>query len=590
MSKLIVACHRHAPDIEEAARRARRCLAEITPDPFRADARIETRTAAAGAGHQVQAVLNLPASSLRSGMSLCQGRILGSRAGWAEPGAPLPDGSYALIRDDARHLEAATDPTAGRSLWVYFDEELFVVSNSQRAATIYAGRFEFDPEVAPWILATGALGLGQSYSRLLRPLPPASRAVLDKAEWRLRWTEGADPFAPRPDLVAAPAGERRAALDTALRETMADFSPEEAPRMTLSLSGGADSRAIAALLPRGTRWRSASGGPAGAERLADTDAGVAAQVAAALGFEHRFLPVFAAPEPIETVITRFVLASEGRVDHLEGYLDGLAHHHALARDGTEALIRGDTGLGGPVFHPADSELAARATIGLLTCRDLACLAPRADAFGLAGQSLPETLARAPGESLVTWRDRLYPRFRGTVVLSALTETKAYGLEMVNPLRSRRILEVSAALSDAERLDKALFRAVMRDIAPRLFAPDPPFARHHGGPVMVSVLRRPAARRLLEASLGSEVAREAFGAPLLDWLGDRVSPAEVIRARARRAFTRLTGMRSDPAGADALDAHPLRLAFRVHMARVMIERLRADAALLAPARAPAPAAA
>ena len=57
MSKLIVAFHRHAPDIAEAERRARRCLSEITPDIFRAGARIETRietrTEAAGAGHQV---------------------------------------------------------------------------------------------------------------------------------------------------------------------------------------------------------------------------------------------------------------------------------------------------------------------------------------------------------------------------------------------------------------------------------------------------------------------------------------------------------------------------------------------------------
>ena len=108
--------------------------------------------------------------------------------------------------------------------------------------------------------------------------------------------------------------------------------------------------------------------------------------------------------------------------------------------------------------------------------------------------------------------------------------------------------------------------------------------------MVSVLRRPGARRLIEASLDSEVARKVFGAPLLDWIGDRVSPAEELRSRARRAFTRLTGMRPtrpDPTGLDpTLDVHPLRLAFRVHMTRVMIEQLTADAALLAPACAPA----
>ena len=123
MSKLNVAFHRHAPDIAEAERRARRCLSEITPDIFRAGARIETRietrTEAAGAGHQVQAVLNLPDSSLRSGMSLCQGRILGSRAGWAEPGgaAARAFGRTAEFRRAEGEGPRDTHLVAGIRIW-----------------------------------------------------------------------------------------------------------------------------------------------------------------------------------------------------------------------------------------------------------------------------------------------------------------------------------------------------------------------------------------------------------------------------------------------------------------------------------------
>ena len=70
--------------------------------------------------------------------------------------------------------------------------------------------------------------------------------------------------------------------------------------------------------------------------------------------------------------------------------------------------------------------------------------------------------------------------------------------------------------------------------------------------------------------------------LLDWLRGRLAPGQEVRARAYRALNRLTG-----AGlAAGPTVHPLRLAFRVHMARVMVERLRADATLLAPARAAA----
>ena len=417
------------------------------------------------------------------------------------PGSGVPDGSYAILREDSGCFEAVTDPAGGRSLWYYFDDEVFVVSNSQRAITLYIGRFEFEPAVVPWLLATGALGLGMSYSRHLRVLPPASSLLLDKAAWTLRADRGRDPFrrGPPPPRGASPA--LRAALD----DTLASFGPEDARHAIVSLSGGADSRAIAALLMRarpGPRWRSLTGGPAEASRMPNTDVFIAAQVAARLGTDHRFIATRDSPEPIETIIDRFVLASEGRVDHLEGYLDGLAHFRAFAAEGIEVIIRGDTCFGGPRWEPADSALAMRRTISLLLCGEIANLQPRLEAFGLGGQAIPEPLARRDGESLLAWRDRLYLRFRATTVLSALTETKAAFVDVVNPLLSRRSLDVACALPDAMRFDKALFREVIRD-----FVPDLPFARRHGGATMVEVLRRPAARRLLAASLATATARQ-----------------------------------------------------------------------------------
>lgn len=242
MSKILVALHRATPDVAHEAGRMRRILEEIAPDIARGRARygFDYR------GHHLQGTLNLPASTLRSGMSLCQGKIYGSADGWAEPGTPAPDGSYALIRENARFLEALSDPAASRSLWYHFDTEMFVVSNSQRAITLYTGRFALDPEAAPWLLATGALGPGLSYNRHLRMLPPASRVLLDKTDWTLLLTEGEigfEPVARSPEAAAA-------ALREAIEATMASFRPEEAARMSLALSGGADSRTIGALLQR----------------------------------------------------------------------------------------------------------------------------------------------------------------------------------------------------------------------------------------------------------------------------------------------------------------------------------------------------
>ena len=377
MSKIISALHRNAAGAARAEQKLARILEAITPDILTDLARPLVRRD----GNHVQGCLNFPDHFPRRGLSLCQGKLYDDArtttgtTPWWVPGSGVPDGSYAILREDSGCFEAVTDPVGGRSLWYYFDDEVFVVSNSQRAITLYIGRFEFEPAVVPWLMATGALGLGMSYSRHLRALPPASSLLLDKAAWTLALTEGEIRFAadPRP-----PEAHRRA-LRAALDDTLASFGPEDARHAIVSLSGGADSRAIAALLMRarpGPRWRSLTGGPVEASRMPNTDVFIAEQVAARLGTDHRFIATRDSPEPIETIIDRFVLASEGRVDHLEGYLDGLAHFRAFAAEGIEVIIRGDTCFGGPRWEPADSALAMRRTISLLLCREIADLQSR----------------------------------------------------------------------------------------------------------------------------------------------------------------------------------------------------------------------
>jgi hypothetical protein len=578
MSKLVVALHRVQPDLADAARRMRRTLEEITPDIARDRARLAIEHGGPGPGPTIViGTLNLPAATLRAGMSLCQGRIYGPADDWNVPGAPFPDGSYALVRDDARFLEAVSDPAGSRSLWYYLDDALFVASNSQRAVTLYAGRFELEPEVVPWLLASGTLGPGLSYNRHLAALPPASSVTLDKAAWTPRLRTGEIRFAP----ASRPREAERAALAGALEATLAAFGPEDAPRSFLALSGGADSRAIGAVLARlrpGVRWRSFTGGPAEAQAVPGTDAYVAARVAERLGTEHRFIANRVSLEPIETVIERFVLASEGRIDHLGGYLDGLEQFRALAADGAETIIRGDTCFGGPVFEPADSERAMRRTISLLFCGEIASLRPHL-AGRLSGHALPAAFARHPGESLLTWRDRLYLLFRAPCVLSALTETKSAFVEVANPLLSRQALAVACGLPDALRLDKALFREVVEEAVPDL-----PFAREIGGRTMADVLRQPEVRRLLSASLAEPSARLAFGARFTDWVRGEIALRGHARARAGRTISRLSnwpiGRRAAAEEGGGVEVHPLRLAFRMHMARVMIDRLSADAALFA----------
>ena len=159
------------------------------------------------------------------------------------------------------------------------------------------------------------------------------------------------------------------------------------------------------------------------------------------------------------------------------------------------------------------------------------------------------------------------------MLSALTETKSAFLEVANPLLSRRSIEAAGSLPDALRLDKPLFRELVDDLVPDL-----PFAREVGGISMGNVLRQPKVRRLLAASLATTTARDAFGERLVGWVRSEIGLARQAGARAFQLVARLAGRAEAAANTGEPVAVPLRLAFRIHMARVMIEQLTADAAL------------
>ena len=189
MSKFISAYHRHTFEPEPVQHRVEAILRELAPAHS-----LDQRCAVHRAGQHIQGTLNLSNHLPRRGLALCQGKLYEPVADWWKPGSGTPDGSYAILREDEDVLEAVSDPAGSRMLWYYFDDDQFVVSNSERAITLYTGRFDFEPAVVPWVVSTGTRGPGQSYNRHLRLLPPAGTARLDKAAWTLDCKRTADPL------------------------------------------------------------------------------------------------------------------------------------------------------------------------------------------------------------------------------------------------------------------------------------------------------------------------------------------------------------------------------------------------------------
>jgi hypothetical protein len=91
------------------------------------------------------------------------------------------------------------------------------------------------------------------------------------------------------------------------------------------------------------------------------DAYIAKKLASVVGVPHNYYCTNLSIESVEKLIDRFLICSEGRIDHLSGYMDGLEIWRRLAEDEKiYGIIRGDEGFG---WIPVSSELTVRFSVG-----------------------------------------------------------------------------------------------------------------------------------------------------------------------------------------------------------------------------------
>ena len=131
------------------------------------------------------ALLNPSAAARMHGASIAIGTLLEPRDDWHVPGAPLPDGSFALLRADESRVELAADSVGSRTLWYALTDHELIASTSQRAIVTLLGSFEPNRDALPWMLSSGTLGPTAGWDARLHRVQPGERVVLDRARWRL---------------------------------------------------------------------------------------------------------------------------------------------------------------------------------------------------------------------------------------------------------------------------------------------------------------------------------------------------------------------------------------------------------------------
>lgn len=505
MADLLLACTRlgHAPLAAERLRRA--ALRLVPPEvPPREPLLHEAAGVVAAVANPTTGGVWLrgggkPAEPGSSG-GICIGGLFGATGGWWRAGGEAPEGTYALVRWDVDTLEAVSDICASLTLWYVLSNEHFLVSTSQRALVSLLGSFELLPEATACFLSSGTLGPEVSWDARIRRVLPDARITLDRAAWRVSERHATFDITAAAGAVETHVSRLRNAIATTCGGLNIDLE-----RWVLPLSGGQDSRTLLGLLVRnGLRPRCVTWTTRASLRNPLSDASIARVLARRYRVEHELFFLDSGDGDVETTLTRFVAADEGRNDEIAGYLDGFALWRDLTLAGVQGIIRGDESLGAR-WHPRTAE-SVRTACGGATPADYpeGHLVRR---LVLADQDWPDRLSIGPHERLGDYSLRLDQHCYIPILLAGLNGAKGRYLAIVNPLLSRKVIHAVRSLpprlrGHAEAIAKIVDR-LDRSV---------PFARFSSMPAVSDFLATP---QFLEI-----VVRELTGAAI-----ERILPGD-----------------------------------------------------------------
>lgn len=553
MAGFILVCPRERGSSRFDADGLRRCALRLSPDNIQAN-----QPQLREEDGLLRAVVNPVAGVRADEHGVCLGALF-EDADWSTPLTPAPDGSFAIARHDGGSVELVADAFASRTIWYVFTEDFLLASTSQRALASLLGDFQPNAETVAWMVSSGYLGPEKGWDARVRRVPGGTCLRLDRVAWKVSSTTRRIDYRPVSAARDEHISRLREAVFTACRDV--DLSGTS---WVLPLSGGHDSRALlVGLLGTGARPTCVTWGLSSSLAQPGNDAYVARQLTAHFGLEHQYCPLDPTDEPVRDVLTRFLLAGEGRAVDFSGYTDGMKTWERLFASGVSTVIRGDTpGLGsgqGRSYDPV-SEFFVRAMIGravLVSDYPEGHLVRR---LGLATQGFPAGLRRQPGEGLGFYRDRIHNEHKVATMFAALNDPKCAYVEVANPLLHRAVVKAVAELPDELRQWERGYAAMVEELVP-----DIPFDKYHaeaqadeylGWPAMLEEMTaelctRPAddvlpagARQLLVAELRQPAGRTPARARL------RRKVKAVVPARALRwvpprvtAGTRLVGFRA-----------------------------------------------
>ncbi len=438
-------------------------------------------------------------------MSVCCGLLTEAPNNWWER-EEMPASSSFMMSTNENNCTLMANQVASRSVWYYFDEQHFIVSTSQRAIVSWLGSFESNAQAISWMLSTGNLGPGNSWDSRIKHLGAAQIIKLDKNGWKLEVKVRSTPEKNIPELSP---NEQREQLNELMERVFSDVRKVNSlPKSILTLSGGYDSRVVLYYLVKfGQKVPTATWGLSSAANEVDTDSHIAGLIAAKLNVNHRYFATDFKEPSFEPLLDNFLKLAEGRLDHINSFMDGFQMWQQLYKEGFRNVIRADEVFG---WLPSRTEQDVRISLDYHLMEDNANMKPLRE-FDLEPQFYPEEFNQYPEESLETWRDRLYREFRLPYVLTALHDLVQPYMEVINPLLHDDLITFSKQLPDQSRTNKNIYS---RHVASLI--PDIPIARKASIPEASSILKSARIVGLMLDELSSQDCRNLLGSKFINW--------------------------------------------------------------------------
>lgn len=456
------------------------------------------------------AVMNPVDGFLTKNSSILFGTLYKESENWEIPFKQYPDGSYAIFRDNEKHIEILSDQLATRTIWYYKDDEKILVSTSQRALIMLLGDFQFDESVIPWMLSTGTLGPYFSWDERLKKLEPDSSVVVDKKNWSIKVNKNINDYESKVINFDRNANFKEI-LSNELTRVFSRLSIDF-KKWVLPLSGGFDSRGILCFLLENARGKrdlqTITWGTKEAQHRKGSDGYIASKLTKELDVPNSYYSVDEPKVSAEVVLNRFLKLGEGRVDHISGYIDGLELWKDLFNKGIHGIIRGDEVLGHPRFY---SESATLIALDFGLCSQFRNL-KNYRKFGFKEQKLDKKYYKQSNESVLEWQDRLYKWYRLPIIQAALADLKLAYVEQINPLLSKDIMVLINSFPDNMRWDKKAFLKIVNELSPVS-----EIAKNNSLPSFIDVLSQREYKKIIITEMNSARSKEIFPESFIDEL-------------------------------------------------------------------------